>query len=379
MSGIVQGLLASFFSELEFELYAWGLNSYGQLGQNNTNNLPSPTQIGALTTWGQVSAGSSHALAVTTDGELYAWGRNTRGQLGNGFGSYFGSVVNRSSPVQIGALTNWANVQGGTEHSLAIKTDGTLWAWGNNPQGQLGDNTVSARSSPVQIGALTDWAKTAAGSNHSLAVTTDGELYAWGDNENGRLGINANSFYGRRSSPVQVGALTNWAQPSAANHSACTTTSGTLFTWGVNTSGQLGQFNVIARSSPVQVGSLSGVLQVDTGFGFTAAVITNGSLFTWGATGSGNLGLNDNINRSGPVQVGALTNWLQVTTGQNGCAAIKTDGSLWGWGTNQFGQVGDGFSGGTTYNRSSPVQIGALTKWTLVSRNQDFSLAVLEG
>ena len=182
-------------------------------------------QIGALTNWAQVSAGYNTSLAVKTDGTLWAWGRNNSGQLGDN------TLITKSSPVQIGALTNWAQVSGGgtpsVGYSLAVKTDGTLWAWGANnrfgqPYGTLGDGTIIDKSSPVQIGALTNWAQVSAGSTNSLAVKTDGTLWAWGLSGFGELGDGTTIG---KSSPVQIGALTGWNK--------------TTFMPGVSTAGAL--------------------------------------------------------------------------------------------------------------------------------------------
>jgi alpha-tubulin suppressor-like RCC1 family protein len=187
-------------------LYAWGGNSFGQLGQNNIVDRSSPIQVGALTNWAQVSAGNFFTVAVTTGNELYAWGRNINGQLGQN------NIVDRSSPVQVGALTNWAQVDTGSDFTASVKVDGTLWAWGNNTNGQLGDGTVVFKSSPVQIGALTNWTHVSAGGNGtSGALTSAGELYAWGRNNDGQLGLNDTVS---RSSPIQIGALTNWSHVS---------------------------------------------------------------------------------------------------------------------------------------------------------------------
>ena len=150
--------------------YSWGVNADGQLGLGNTTSRSSPVQVGALTNWSRVSAGSLHSLAVKTDGTLWAWGRNFSGQLG------LGDTASRLSPVQVGLLTNWNQISGGDSHSLAVKTDGTLWSWGLNARlsggtGQLGLGDIVHRSSPVQVGALTNWSQAAAGTDHSLAVT----------------------------------------------------------------------------------------------------------------------------------------------------------------------------------------------------------------
>ena len=143
---------------------------------------------------------------------LWSWGRNNYGLLG------VGDTIDRSSPVQVGALGNWSTVSGGVYHNLSIKTDGTLWAWGRNYLGFLGLGETTARSSPVQVGALTNWSKIATGGGlHSLAITTDGYLWTWGYNGFGQLGLgNTTSI----SSPVQIGYLTTWSSISAGgNHS----------------------------------------------------------------------------------------------------------------------------------------------------------------
>ena len=151
--------------ELPRELYAWGNNNNGQLGDGTVVNKSSPVQIGALTTWSQIAAGNLHTAAVKTDGTLWVWGSNSQGQVGDG------TVVNKSSPVQIGALTTWSQIVAGEQHTAAVKTDGTMWAWGRNNNGQVGDGTTVYKSSPVQVGALTTWSQIAAGGNHTVAIT----------------------------------------------------------------------------------------------------------------------------------------------------------------------------------------------------------------
>jgi alpha-tubulin suppressor-like RCC1 family protein len=153
-------------------LWAWGYNGSGQLGLGNTTNYSSPKAVGALATWSEVSAantygGGSFCLAIKTDGTLWAWGRNNTGQLG------IGNTTTYSSPKQIGALTTWSKTAAGAGgFSLAIKTNGTLWSWGSNAYGQLGFGNTTAYSSPKQIGALTTWSKVSAGARSSLVIST---------------------------------------------------------------------------------------------------------------------------------------------------------------------------------------------------------------
>jgi alpha-tubulin suppressor-like RCC1 family protein len=356
------------------QLYSWGSNTNGRLGQGDVIARSSPVQVGALTDWSQVSGGGDFSAAVKTNGTLWTWGRNSFSQLGQNIAT----TIDRSSPVQVGALTDWSQATGGNNFCAAIKTNGTIWSWGRNDNGQLGLNDVVDRSSPVQVGALTDWSQATGGNNFCAAIKTNGTLWSWGLNSSGQLGQNI-AIATNRSSPVQVGALTDWAQVSAgSNFCAAIKTNGTLWSWGVNGSGQLGQNNLTYLSSPVQVGSLTDWSQVSAGSFMCAAIKTNGTLWSWGAGNNGRLGLNDEANRSSPVQVGALTDWSQVSPGNQFCAAVKTNGTLWSWGRNNDGQLGLNIAVAT--DRSSPVQVGALTTWSSIGQgaNRTHNLAIIK-
>jgi len=359
------------------QLWAWGSNGDGRLGNGTsyavTPAVSSPIQIGALTDWAWADGAIKSSAAIKTDATLWTWGSPTNGQLGNG-----GSItVDMSSPIQIGALTDWSKVKGndGT-HSpfkIATKTDGTLWAWGDNRYGQLGDGTVVDRSSPVQIGALTTWTGTfGLGLTAALIIKADGTLWTWGKNDSGQLGL-GNTIY--RSSPVQIGALTSWAQCSASYvWAAAIRTDGTLWTWGSDTAGELGQNTVyVSRSSPTQVGALTdwnGHLSAGRAGGHV--VKQDGTLWGWGRGLRGRLGDGTTVNKSSPVQIGSLTDWSTVESKDFRSTAIKTDGTIWAWGKNNNGQLGDG----TAINRSSPVQIGSAYAFTQVSTGSYHTLGI---
>ena len=353
---------------LNKSLWAWGGAANGQLGLITVVNRSSPVQVGAIPTWVSISAGTNHSLSVETDGSIWSWGLGTDGILG------LNSVVSRSSPVQVGLLTDWRSIAGGAAHSLATKTNGTLWSWGiNNYAGPLGLNDIVNRSSPTQVGLLTTWKSVASGDAHSLAIKTDGTLWTWGRSNNGQTGLNATA---NRSSPTQVGSLSNWKQAAGGVlFSRAVKTDGTLWAWGEAGRGLLGLNNaVVGVSSPVQVGSLTNWKSVSTGGVaglFSHAVKTDGTLWAWGYNNIGQLGLNDIVHRSSPVQVGALTNWDKVSGGANHAAAIKTDGTLWAWGLNSSGQLGLT----NVVNRSSPVQVGVLTNWKSVFSGGTHNLA----
>ena len=351
------------------ELYTWGQNDYGQLALGDVIDRSSPVQVGALATWLQVEAGYFTTAALKTDNTLWAWGRNDEGQLGNN------SIVPFSSPIQIGALTNWSQVTNGLSHTAAIKTDGTLWTWGSNDSGELGHNNRILLSSPVQVGALTTWSQVSGGEDYTAAIKTDGTLWVWGSALQGRLG-NDNAAI-NRSSPIQVGALSNWATVATKRrHTLAITTGGELYVWGRNNEGRLGNnTESVDLSSPVQIGALTTWLSAATSYNNSIAVKTDNTLWTWGSNSDGQLGQNNRVSRSSPVQIGALTDWSQADAGFAFSSAIKTDGTLWTWGRSNSGQLGQN----DAINRSSPVQVGALNTWFQVSVVYKFSAATTKG
>jgi alpha-tubulin suppressor-like RCC1 family protein len=355
-------------------LLTWGAGSSGQLGTNNTIDISTPvTTFAGGTNWKQVACGQSHTAAIKTDGTLWTWGLNSSGQLGDN------TVISRSTPVTTFAGgTNWKQVACGSNHTAVIKTDGTLWTWGTNSQGQLGDNTVTQRNTPVTTFAGgNNWKQVAGGQFFTAAIKTDGTLWTWGSGGNGQLGDNTSI---NRSTPVTtfVGG-SNWKQVTCGStHTAAIKTDGTLWTWGANSAGQLGDNTSINRSTPVTtfVGG-SNWKQVSGGAGYTAAVKTDGTLWTWGINTSATLGDNTLTSRSTPVTTFAGgTNWKQVECGNTHTAAIKTDGTLWTWGFNNSGQLGDN----TIITRSTPVTTFAGgTNWKQVAGGQNHTAAVTSG
>jgi alpha-tubulin suppressor-like RCC1 family protein len=341
-----------------YYLNSWGVNNLGQLGLGNTTNYSSPKQVGSLTNWDYVDARMQSSMAIKTDGTLWGWGNNASGQLG------FGNTTNYSSPKQVGSLTGWAKISVGiTTHTLAVKTDGTLWAWGGNLFGALGLNNTTDYSSPKQVGSLTNWSKVTAGYFLSFAIKTDGTLWAWGYNQGaGQLGLGNTTDY---SSPKQVGSLTNWLYIACGYYNVIARkTDGTLWSWGAGNSGGLGLGNTTNYSSPKQIGALTTWANLGAGVQyFSFATKTDGTFWSWGRNNFGQLGLGNVTYYSSPKQIGSLTNWLSISGGQSFASATKTDGTLWAWGRNQSGQLGQS----NTTDRSSPIQVGALTNWDAVS------------
>jgi alpha-tubulin suppressor-like RCC1 family protein len=342
--------------------FGWGSGSNGRLGDDTITTRSSPVSVvGGFTDWCDASAGSAHSLGVRQDGSLWAWGANANGRLGDD------TITTRSSPVSVvGGFTDWCAASAGIAHSLGVRTNGSLWAWGANNNGQLGDDTITTRSSPVSVvGGFTDWCAASAGTNHSLGVRQGGSLWAWGSNNSGQLGDDTITS---RSSPVSVvGGFTDWCAASAGGyHSLGVRTNGSLWAWGLNSNGRLGDDTITSRRSPVSVvGGFTDWCAASAGDCHSLGVRTNGSLWAWGLNSSGQLGDDTITSRRSPVSVvGGFTDWCQVSAGTNHSLGVRTNGSLWSWGLNGFGQLGDD----TTTTRCSPVSVvGGFTDWCAAS------------
>lgn len=298
----------------------------------------------------------------------YTWGYNGFGQLGTG------NVTSSTSPVlPLGNITEWDQISAGENFTAGV-VSGIAYAWGNNGSGRLGDNTVTSRRSPVTVvGGITNWEKISLGSSHALAKTTDGLIYSWGLNSSGQL---ASGNTTSRNSPVTiVGGITNWSDVSAGlSHSLAVTDAGILYSWGRNNYGQLGINNTSDRSSPVTVvGGITSWSSISAGLRHSLGV-ADGIAYSWGYGQDGRLGTNQSfISRSSPVTVaGSITNWSQVSAGGHSLG-LTAAGNLYAWGGNTSGQLGDN----STSSKVSPVLVvGGVTNWSQMSAGTSHSLAI---
>ncbi len=354
-------------------LWAWGFNDQGELGDGcvfaqTCNNRYSPGQVGSEHTWWAVSGGTAHSVALKQDGTLWSWGDNSSGQIGTGCSG--SPCFYYSTPTQITPDTDWVSISAGGFFTAAIKTDGTLWAWGNNYAGQLGDGCVKgsscvSKATPTTVNSDTDWAAVAAGANHVLALKTNGTLWAWGINDYGELGNAAQSPTAYSSVPVQIGTDMDWKTIAVGDmHSLAIKTNGTLWSWGDNSYGQLGVTclaSCLTVSAPIQVGTDADWKDVDGGNSLTLALKTNGSVWAWG-----NISLSTGASSSVPHQVGTGTSWSKISAGGGGGTSGIGGGHfmalqsmspggyvLMGWGANMQGALGIG----TAYPVWSPTEV----------------------
>lgn len=348
--------------------YMCGLGNEGQLSNYISGVGVKQTSLkGVLNNVKQMSLGYVNTAAIKNDGTLWTWGYNTSGQLGNG------ERKSRSSPVQTIALgNNWKQISCGLYFMAAIKNNGSLWTWGSNTAGQLGNNRSASKNGgiyeeskpfPIQTVCKTfDWKQVSCGWELIAAIKNNGTLWTWGSNFFGGLGNNkytTSVVPNDKSSPIQtIAGGTNWKQVSCGFHfSAAIKTDGTLWLWGRNYSGQLGDNTTIDRSSPVQtIAGGTDWKYVSTGNWHTAAIKNDGSIWCWGHNEHGELGDNTNVDKSSPVQTISFgAKWKEVSCGYHHTVGIKENNTLWGWGRNSEGQLGLG----NLPNQSIPTFISA--------------------
>jgi alpha-tubulin suppressor-like RCC1 family protein len=411
------------------EIWAWGDNTYGQLGIGNNIQQESPMrEITNAINWADINPGQSHVLAVKADGTLWAWGRNNFGQLG------IGNTIDQNIPQQIGTDNDWVTTGCGGNQSFAIKSNGTLWAWGNNSSGQLGIGNNINSNSPVQIGNANNWTDVAAGNNFTVALNSSGQILTWGSDASGQLGNGPGG--GSLNSPSNI-VLSNdkWlAIEAGANYAMAIKHDGTLFSWGANNQGQLGLGNYTNQHTPQSVSSTLPWIGISCGQEgnnslnqHSLGLKADGTVWSWGDNNLGQLGntqvsINTNEpqiissiadivavecgwgvsyirNVSGQVYAcgtdtsGAIGNatvggnsgsfiaisvvpigWSSFSAGENYNVAIKSDGTLWFWGSNTNGQLGNGTAIPSQVNTAT--QIGTSNNWKLVSAGTHHILAI---
>lgn len=366
--------ISAVFNTHAGSLWSWGRGLNGRTGHFNTTDYSSPVQVGSAVDWKQIEARIVSSFAIKTDGTLWGWGLGVKGD---------GSTGSRSSPVQIGTESDWTDIAPTLfANSLVGIRGGMAWAASpSNTFGELGQGNFTASASFIQIGTKTDWVKCASGADNFFLINTSGELWGVGNNVFGQLGIGISGIDHLTQSIswlTQVGTHSDWIDVAAVNGSVAGIRSidgirGDLYQWG---NVKYSSDSTHWRVSPVQVGSLGDWLHVYANENSFAGLLdpshtgTRGELYAWYFVNYADLSSNTT---EAPEQVGILGDWEQVGVGVDHIAAIRT-GELYAWGTNNIGQLGLG----DTTARSSPVQVGTDTDWTMVTAGESYTMALKE-
>lgn len=333
---------AGFARKTNGTIWSWGQNSNGQTALNTiTGDTLTATQIGTDSNWAQISGGNICGFAIKTDGTLWSWGSNANGRTGQGT-----DAGNTLVPTQIGTDSNWEKVFSGigSAHAFAIKTDGTLWSWGQNANGRTGLNTNAGNTlSPIQVGTDTDWLAAAVGGSHSLGLKTDGTLWSWGSNGNGATGQNTDA--GELLVPTQVGSATDWERISAGSlYSLATKSDNTLYSFGSNANGRTAQGATGGNTLvPTQVGVDEDWIFVFAAGTFAFAIKEDFSFYSWGANANAQTGRDFIPGQTLDwVRIGEEKDWKKISAGSDHFALLKTNGTIWSCGANGAGQCGVG-------------------------------------
>lgn len=345
--GVAAGFTKSAALKSDGTLYEWGYNIFSVYDRIYIpNQIPGVTNVSAIAIGFGNNAAVGHTLSLKNDGTVWAMGGGNHGQLGNGSTTTYSFV-----PVQVIGLTNIVkSVATGAEHSLALMADGTVWAWGSNIYGQLGDGTHNDQPSPVQVEGLDNVVAIAGSGYNSVALKRDGTVWCWGDNTFGQLG---DGSYSASFSPVQAIMLNHVIAISAGSgHVVALKDDGTVWTWGGNIYAEI--IDPANNSNiPVRINEIDSVVAISDTSMHTTFLRNDGTVWTWGDNRKGQLGDGTNVNKPLPVHVNGLNHIVAISAGHRHTLALQDDGSIWAWGQNDNGCIGDG----TVINRYTPVKV----------------------
>lgn len=334
-------------------VWCWGENTDGQLGDGTTEHRTVPIPVKGITDVTAIALGAGHTIALKSDGTVWAWGYNADGQLGDG------TTTNSMIPQQVKDLSGIILVAAGSLHSLALRNDGTVWGWGQNKYGQLGDGTTINSARPLRVTGISDVVALSPGMNLTVVLKNDGSVWAWGAavelyDEESRISSIMNLTYDGFT-PTKVKGLSSVIAVGTSDETIALKKDGTV--WALDNYHYV--FQTVSEkstpviSAPVQVKGLSGIILVAAELGHTLALKSDGTVWAWGTNIVGQLGDGTTNKRTTPAQVIGLFDVVSVKTGRGHSLALKKDGTVWSWGHNHLGQLGDG----TTTQRNTPVPV----------------------
>lgn len=360
-------------------LWCWGEDNCGLVGDGgedtrceSSHPVATPFRTGGAAEWRSVALSQSHACAVRTDGSLWCWGQNSNGELGTGDNGA------HAVPTQVGTDGGWDSVSVGQSHTCGLR-GGELWCWGSNGSGQLGDGGAElAIGFPKRIGMGAGWLVVAAGNLHTCGVLSDKTLACWGRGLSGQLGNSKSGADADANSPVTILGRNQWTTVAAGTDVTCArATTGALYCFGGNDAGQLGDGTFADHSSPVSVTNSTDWAQVSVGTQAVCAIRGAGQMWCWGWNSSGRLGIGAGGSFTEPTQLTGIHDWAQLAFGGGTGCGIRADRSLWCWGANSFGQLGIGVTGGVR-DTPMPVMAAAALTWSQVAVGESSACAVTQ-
>jgi alpha-tubulin suppressor-like RCC1 family protein len=354
-----------------YTVMSWGENDDGELGNGaltttGFDGIAAPGPVSGLSGVMAIAGGKVTSLALTSDGNVWVWG-------------FVNSTASYSDvPVQQSGISGVVAISQGWLHSLVLKNDGTVWGWGDNSGGELGiTGFPNGQPHPVQVVGISDVVAIAAGYNYSLALKSDGTVWAWGSQVYGELGTGASSG-NPNTTPTQVVGLSGVVVAIAAgyaNHSLAVQSDGTVWAWGNNAYGELGNGTINNSNVPIQVPGLSGMIAVAAGYEFSLALKNDGTVWAWGLNAYGALGTATTTNHSAVPLQAAISGVVAVSAGTHSLA-LRNDGTVWAWGYNQYGELGNGTNSGAGAN-PSPAPVSGLSGVGAISAGENYSLAIV--
>jgi alpha-tubulin suppressor-like RCC1 family protein len=372
-------------------IWSWGDNTCGELGPEAPSGAsPTAAMSPQLAGIVQLAVGLNFASALRSDGSVWSWGYNVDGELGNGAYST-ASNPTVAVPGEVSGLASVLAISAGGEHTAALRSDGTIWSWGDNRYGELGNGATASSAPygsdvPVEANSITGAIGVSAGAAHSLAVTSSETVCAWGDNTYGQLGTGS---LAASNVPVALSGLSGIVAVAAgAHHSLALGANGTVWAWGYNSSGELGYGSVGSTSTtPTQLSGISGVVAIAAGGvysgpGFSLALRCDGTVWAWGDNSSGELGNCSFTASQIPVRVTGVSGAVGIAAGKYHAMALTDTGAVWAWGANGSGQLGNGTTNGNSGQNDGvamPAVVASLPGTMTIAAGGNSSLVVGRG